>query len=436
MSTAESTSLERSIRRYITVGVMMLALLFLGIGGWTVMTRLSGAVIASGKVIVEGNQKAVQHVQGGQVSQLKVTEGASVEAGDLLMTLDGTSIRATLAVVERQAIELLANNLRLSAERDGDEAIKPVSELAGLVVDLDIPPEILSAQEKLFLSRKKSDEGQINQLHERIAQHKETITGLETQKKAKEDEFALVNSHLNRSKKLVDKKLLPKDQLITVETDLAVARGEIGQLTAEIARTKGMISELQYQIFQLHEQRLSNIIAELNDNKTRLAELLENRAELKSSLSKLEIRAPSSGKVHQLAVHTVGGVLGSGDVAMYIVPENERLIVEANVAPVDIDEVAIGQQVRLRLSSFDQNEVPDLLGAVINIAADVVHDSQTGGDHYPVRFLINPEEMEKLAGKKLQPGIPVQAFIETKSRTVLTYLLEPLADHLARAFRE
>ncbi len=435
MSTPIPPSLDLGMRRHIRVGLLLLALLLLGIGGWTALTRLSGAVIASGRVVVEGSQKAVQHVEGGLVKQLTVTEGMTVNAGDLLMTLDATSLQAKLAVTERQALELIANNLRLSVERDGKKSLDP-SDSPELTAGLAIPPQILAAQENLFMARQKSAEGQVNQLHERIAQNEEMINGLKTQKRAKVEEFRILKDRLNRLNKLTRKKLVAEDQLMTVRSELAVVRGDVGKFTAEIARTKGMISELQYQIHQLREQRLSKIISELNENKARLSGLWENRTELLDNLSKLEIRAPSSGRVHQLVLHTVGGVLGAGDIAMYIVPENERLIVEVQLSPVDIDQVKVGQKGRLRFSAFDQDEVPELTGSVQTIAADIVEDKQTGDNSYSVRILIEPKEIGKLDGRKLQPGMPVDAFIETRSRTVLAYLVEPLTNHFSRAFRE
>jgi HlyD family secretion protein len=434
MKNPAQTSLEKGIRTNLWIGIVLLALLVFGLGGWVALTQLSAAAIASGKVVVESSRKAVQHVQGGLVKRLYVFEGAMVKAGDLLMSLDATALKAKLAVTERQAVELLANNARLVAERDGQAmpGQAPIDPITGL----QIPQEILEAQRTLYEARKKSFAGQINQLRERVKQNKQLIKGLDIQKTAKQEEFSILEDRLSRLRKLIEKKLVAEDQLMTVRSELAGARGEVGKLTAEIARTKGMISELEYQIYQLREQQLSKIIAELNDNKAKLSGHLESRMEALDELSKLEIRAPVSGIVHQLAVHTEGGVLGGGDVAMSIVPENDRLIVEVKLAPDKINEVRTGQKARLRFAAFDQNEVPELIGTVQTIAADVVEDMQTGQNHYPLRILINPDEIAKLGGERLQPGIPVEAFIEIRSRTVLAYLLEPLSDHLARAFRE
>ena len=425
---------EHSIRRHFRIGFFLLACLILGLGGWTALTELSAAAIATGRVVVESSRKAVQHVEGGLVKRLYVREGMAVATGDLLISLDATALRAKLAITERQAVELIANNLRLAAQRDD----QPMPEAFDRdpVTGLRIPAEIMEAQHTLHRAQTQSYRGQIDQLLQRIEQNHELIKGLEIERRAKREESDIQKAQLARLQTLLKQKLVAEEALVEVRSDLAGSRGALGKLTSEIARTRGLISELRYQVHERKEQTLSKIITELNDNKAKLSQQLESRTEILDNLKKLDIRAPVAGVVHQLSVHTEGGVLSAGAVAMYIVPDNDRLIVEVELSPDDINEIWPGQTARLVVSAFDQNEVPELIGVVETIAADIVEDPQTGQSHFPLRIRIEPEEIAKLGNERLQPGMPVQAFVEKRSRTVLAYLLEPLSDHIARTFRE
>ena len=432
--TKRQAVVEHSIRRHFRIGLLLLALLILGLGGWAALTELSAAAIAQGRVVVESSRKAVQHVQGGLVKRLYVREGMVVEAGDLLLSLDAAALRAKLAITERQAVELIANNLRLAAQRDE----RPMPEVidADAAMGLGVPAEIVAAQRTLYLARTKSYQGQMEQLRQRIEQNHELIKGLEIERRAKREESDIQKEQLGRLRALLKQKLVAEEELVRVRSELAESRGAIGKLTSEIARTRGVISELQYQVHERKEQNLSKILAELSANKAQLAQHVETRREILDGLEKLDLRAPVAGVVHQLAAHTEGGVLGAGDAAMYIVPGGDRLIVEVELPPDDINDVWPGQTARLVVSAFNQNETPELIGTVETIAADIVEDPQTGQSHFPLRIRIGPEELAKLGGERLQPGMPVQAFIEKRSRTVLAYLLEPLTDHLERAFRE
>ncbi|MGC2081685.1 MAG: HlyD family type I secretion periplasmic adaptor subunit [Xanthobacteraceae bacterium] len=424
-----------SIRRHILVGTILVAALVLGLGGWAATAQISGALIAQGSIVVDSNVKKVQHPTGGVVGELFVRDGDHVKAGDVLLRLDETVTRANLAIVTKGLTELYARKARLAAERDGADSVAVPPELAGHLNDPDVK-DALASERKLFELRRQDRLGQKQQLRERIAQLQEQITGLASQQDAKDKGIALVEQELQGVRDLWQKNLVQLSRLTSLQREEAQLQGERGQLVAQVAEAKGKIAEIQLQIIQVDEDLSSDVAKELRDIDSKIGEFVERKVTAEDQLKRTDIRAPQDGIVFQSTANTVGGVITAGDPIMLIVPESDNLMVEVKVDPKDIDQVQFGQPVVLRFTSFNVRTTPELNGTVSRIAADTTTDQRTGQSYYLVRISMTADEIKRLGDVKLTPGMPVEAFIETGERTMLSYLVKPLRDQLMRAFRE
>lgn len=430
---------KRAIRKLNLIGLAILALLFGGFGVWAATSELSGAVIAPGTIVVESNIKKVQHPTGGVVGQILVDEGSSVEAGQVVMRLDDTVTRATLGVVRAQLDEWTAREARLLAERDGADAV----EFPDYLVSRKGERSVVTAtagEQKLFEARKKSREGQRAQLRERIAQGNEEIRGLSSQQEAKEREIKFISDELVGVTSLYGKNLVSISRLNTLQRDKARLEGERGQYIAEIARARGKISETELQILQLDQDFRTEVLKDLREAQGKIAELKERFTAAEDQLKRVDIRAPQAGIVYQLAVHTVGGVIANGETVMQIVPRADTLVVEAKVAPQDIDQISVGSKGIVRIMAGNQRTTPDIAGVLTRISADLTRDqpsaSQVSPPYYLVRISLPKHEVARLGDLKLVPGMPVEAFIQTYARTPLEYLLKPLREQIAHTFRE
>jgi HlyD family secretion protein len=428
-------SASESIRRHITAGSILVAVLVFGLGGWASTAQISGALIAQGSLVVDSNVKKVQHPTGGVVGELFAHDGDHVKAGDILIRLDETVTRANLAIVTKGLTELYARKARLAAERDGADTVAVPAELADNVDQPEVK-EALSSERKLFDLRRQARLGQKDQLQQRIGQLKEEISGLAAQQDAKDKETALINQELQGVRDLWAKNLVQLNRLTSLERDAAKIEGERGQLTASAAEAKGKISETQLQIIQIDQDLSSDVAKELRETDSKIGEYVERKVTAEDQLKRTDIRAPQDGIVFQSTANTVGGVITAGDPVMLIVPESDNLLVEVKVEPKDIDQVQFEQPVVLRFSAFSARTTPELNGKVERIAADTTTDQRTGQSYYLVRISMTADEIKRLGDVKLTPGMPVEAFIQTGERTMLSYLVKPLHDQLMRSFRE
>lgn len=435
MSDNRQTSVARDIRRLLVIGGATVLFLTAGVGGWAVTTALSGAVVAPGLLVVDSNVKSVQHPTGGVVSELLVREGDQVKAGDLLVRLDETVTRANLSVIEKALIELAARQARNEAERDGLSEVTFPEDLLARAEDPEVAT-ILRDESRLFLIRRIAREGQKSQLQERIGQYLEESRGLADQVKAKDSEIALVGQELKGVRVLWESKMIPIMRLIALERDEARITGERGSLRAAIAQAKGKIAEIELQILQIDQNLRAEVGKELAEIRARTSELIERRIAADDQLKRIDIRAPQDGVVHQLLAHTVGGVIPAGATIMMIVPEGDPLAVEARISPQEIDRIWIGQRAVLRLTAFNQATTPELYGEVSRVSADITLDPKTGAPFYTLRIALSESELARLNGLKLIPGMPVESFIQTDERTVVSYLTKPLQDHLAKSWNE
>jgi HlyD family secretion protein len=432
---ADKQGAQHSIRLHLIVGLTIALVLAGGLGGWASTAEISGALIAPGSIVVESNVKKVQHPTGGVVGEVRARDGDLVKAGDIVVRLDDTVTKAGLAIVTKNLDGLWARAARLQSEQQGLDRIVFPKALLDRADDPDVKT-IIASESKLFEVRVNGRVGQKAQLRERITQLNEEIAGLAAQEKAKDQEIALVEKELGGVRDLYEKHLVQISRLTTLERDAARLNGERAQYIASRAQAKGKITETELQIIQVDKDLVSDVSKDLRETNDKIGEFVERKVTAEDQLRRVDIRAPQDGMVLQSTVHTVGGVITAGDAIMMIVPQTDDLQVEAKVNPQDIDKLQIGQKTLLRLSAFNQRTTPELNGVVTRVSPDVTTEQRTGQSYYTIRVSMAPAEIARLGEAKLIPGMPVEAFVQTGDRTLLSYLVKPLSDQLMRAFRE
>ena len=431
----DSTLAFQSIQRHRVIGLGVVVLLTFGLGGWAATTNLSGALIAPGTLVVGSHVKEVQHPTGGIVGELFVHDGDHVKDGDVLLHLDPTATRANLTIYTKGLDELAARKARLRAERDNHMSITFPPDLLARANDPDVA-DIIASEQKLFELRRAARLGQKAQLQQRIDQLEEEIRGLQAQQSAKGEQITLIKRELSGVQDLYAKNLVPLTRLTQLERESANLDGERGQLIASIAQAKGKIAETQLQIIQIDQELSSDVAKESREIDAKIGEFVERKIAAEDQLRRIDIRAPQDGTVFQSTVHTVGGVIKAGDPIMLIVPDDDKLEVEAKVSPQDIEQLQLGQVSVLRFSSFNVRTTPEINGTVSRISADASTDQRTGQSFYTIRISLSPQEIARLGDVKLLPGMPVEVFVQTRDRTAISYLLKPLRDQLARTFKE
>jgi HlyD family secretion protein len=439
--TTTMRSPRHAIRKLNLVGCTAVVVALGGFGGWASTTDIAGAVIASGTVVVESSVKKVQHLSGGIVGEILVKEGSEVEAGQVLMRLDDTLTRANLGVVQSQLDLYVARESRLLAEQDGLESVtfpeakhnRPTTEAA---------ESAIAGEERLFQARREGRQGQRAQLRERIAQVGEEIRGLTAQQESKDAEIKYIGEQLVGVSELYKKNLVTSERYVQLQRDQARLQGERGQLIADIARSRGKIAETELQILQLDQDFRTDVLKDLRETQAKIAELQERANAAADELKRTDIRASQAGVVYQLQVHTIGGVIGKGDTVMQIAPRADALIIEAKVAPRDIDQIAVGASVRVRIEAGNRRTTPDLEGKVTVVSPDLTRESEAGAkgpqseQYYLARVVLSEEDLTSTPDLRLVPGMPAEVYIRTQDRTPLNYLLKPLREQIARTFRE
>jgi HlyD family secretion protein len=435
MNSQPNTDTRRSIRQHSLMGLAIVIVLAGGVGGWAGTMTLSGALIAQGSVVVDSNVKKVQHPTGGIVGDLRVRDGDHVKQGDIVVRLDDTVTRANLAIVTKGLDELNARKARLEGERDGASQVQFPADLLARASD-PVIASIVDGERKLFELRSNARTGQKAQLRQRIEQLNEEVRGLKAQHVSKLKETKLIEREKDGVYDLWKQKLVPLTKLTELERASARLEGEAAQLIAQTAQVAGKISETELQIIQIDRDLSSEVAKETREIDGKIGEFVERKVTAEDQLKRIDIRAPQNGMVFQSNVHTVGGVITAGDAIMLIVPDADNLTVEAKVNPQDIDQVRIGQVALLRLSAFNQRTTPEILGTVTRISADASTDQRTGQTYYTLRIGMPPDEVAKLGEVKMVPGMPVEAFVQTGDRTMISYFVKPLHDQLMRMFRE
>lgn len=421
------------VRRPLMIGLALSIVIALAVFAWGSIATLSGAVVANGIVVVEGSSKKVQHPQGGVVGEILVRDGSRVSAGDLLVRLDDTQARASLGIVTSQLTELRGRKARLAAERDNQHELEFPPDFTASAPEAE---RVASGERRLFQARLASANGQKAQLGERIKQNEEQIKGLMQQNTAKTRERSLIGEELSRVNDLYKRNLLPMTRVLSLQRDETRIEGEVGTLTAQIAKLRGQIVETRLQIIAIDDNRFSDAQKELREVEGRIAELQERKIAAEDQLRRVELRAPIDGTVHELGVHTIGGVVNPAEQLMLIVPSSDSLSVEVRIPSTEIDQLKIGRQGTLRFTAFNQRTTPEVKGVVSRLSPDAVREKESGQFYYTARITPDNGDLARLADQRLVPGMPVEAFIETSPRTALSYLTKPLTDQFERAFRE
>jgi HlyD family secretion protein len=396
---------------------------------------LAGAVVVPGNLVVQSNVKNIQHPTGGVVADIDVQDGSRVQTGERLLRLDATQARAGLQMVSKQLDELGAKIARLVAERDGLARIEVPVELASRSGNETVK-SLLASEDSLFKARLTARQSQKDLLQGKVAQLTEEIVGLQAQLDSKARQLELIAGELTGVQELYDKHLVPLTRLTTLQRESARIDGERGQIVSSIAETKSKIGETQLQMVRADQDFRTDVVKELGEAQGKEAELVERSVSARDLLDRIEIHAPVAGVVHQLAAHTIGGVIRAGDTIMEIVPDTEDLQIEARLQPKDIDQVRTGQSAFVRFSAFNQRVTPQLIGSVSYVSADTSRDQQTNAPYFTVRVILSDQERRRLAGQQLVPGMPAEVFMQTRSRTMMSYLFKPIADQMRRAFVE
>lgn len=423
-------------RGYALVGYVTVFVLLGGSGAWAALTRISGAVVAAGVVEVASNRQVVQHLTGGVVGEIFVKEGDAVQAGDVLMRLDDTFDRSDLAVIESQLHSLLGTAARLKAEQDGKTEIAFDAELAAAARTRDDAAEIIDGQRRLLAARAETRDKQVGQLLEKKTQIARQNEGLESRIASLETQLELIGKELDAQNKLLAQALTNVSRVLALQRDEAEISGTIAQARSSIAENAGRVAEIEIAILNIRSAMREEATTALPDIEARIAELREQRNAKLEMLSRMDITAPMSGAVLGMQVHARRAVIRPAEPLLYIIPQENDLVVTTRIPPNQIDQVHVGQTAHLRFSAFDQRNTPEVFGHVTRVAADVLTDERTGSPFYKAEIRPDAGELRKLGDGPVIPGMPVETFIQTTERSPLEYLVKPLADYFSKAFRE
>jgi HlyD family secretion protein len=419
----------------LVVGFLGISVLVGGFGVWAAMSQIGGAIVAQGRIEVERNRQVIQHPDGGVVQEVLVREGQSVSAGDLLVRLDSTDLVSELVVVEGQLFEVLARGARLNAERDGVETLVFDPLLAEATNP--VAAELMDGQQRLFEARLESARSEIEQLTKQKEQIADEIEGIKAQEEATTIQLGFISEELANQQSLLDRGLTAASRVLVLRRDMANLTGQSGELAAMRASAESRITELDIAILRIETDRREQAITTLRDLQFNEIELAERRRQILNQLERLDIRAPVSGIVYDLRVFGERAVVRAADPVLYIVPQDRPLVISAQVKPQDVDELLLGQEVRVRLSAFNQRTTPELLGRVEQVSADAFTDETSRTSYYRAQVALLDGEIGRLPnGQTLIPGMPVDVFFNTSERTPVEYLLKPITDYFARSFRE
>lgn len=420
---------------WVRLGTRTATLMFAGLIGISLVVSIAGAVLAPGTVTVEGNYKAIQHLDGGIVSRINVRNGDLVKRGDVLLRLEDTTAQANLAIVMSRLNDFMIQQARLVAERDRaaefalPEAVKPFA------ADPQIK-DMLATQQSLFAARRASHLGELAVLRQRLEQVQAELSGQQIELKSRRRQLELANKELKSVEPLFAKGFANQQRLGGLQREQARLEGDVGRLIADIARNRGAIAEAELKIAQSEKDFTQKIVDELRQVQMQLSETEEQRKTLADKLQRIEIRASDSGRVHALSANTEGGVIQAGTQIMQIIPDGERLVIEAQVPPQDIDKVRSGLTAMIRFPAFDARSTPRLSGKVSTVSAAEL-TTQQGRTYFTARIEIPAQEIARIGtAHKLVPGMPAEVYIETGSRSILSYFMKPLTDAMSRSFRD
>jgi HlyD family secretion protein len=424
-----------SLRRYRLAGLTLIAIFASSFGAWSAFVPLSGAVVASGHFEVDGSIKKVQHKTGGVVSDILVHDGERVTEGQVVLRLDPTTAGSDLQIISHQLADLKTTAARLRAERDGTDHFTPPPHMPKSE-DADFEDALLQRETRMLQARRAARLGQENELTERVNQLEKQIDGLGVQAAAKTHQRDIADRELKSLHGLLDQKLVLVSQVNVLERSASELDGDIGEIQASTAEVRAKIAETKLQILNIEEVAVADASKDLAETEAKISELEGKRIQAADALDHVEVKAPRDGFVHELSAHTVGGVVGAGEVLMMIVPEHVPLKAEVRISPQEIDSIHFADKGFVRVVGLSHSTTPDLPAAVSMVGADLAQDPATHVSYYPVELRLDPGAVGLLGNVQLVPGMPVEVFITTSSRTFAQYLWQPIRDRVSRAVRE
>lgn len=435
-SSAHRARTPWSAGRPLLLGGVTIAVLVGGFGSWSIGTTIAGAVVASGHVQLEQKRQIVQHPDGGVVAKIAVQEGQPVIMGDLLLSFDGSLPRSELAIVEGQLYELLARRIRLEAERDEADAPEVPADLASTAAERPDVEDQIKGQLRLFEARRETLSRQTEQLGKRRSQTVAQIAGVAAQMDALSTQLRLIRQELSVQEGLRDQGLARMTRVLALQREEAGLQGRAGELTALRAQSEDRVIEIDLEILRLAAARREDASTQLRDIGSSKLELAERRRALIERIDRLDVRAPVAGVVLGLSVTTPRSVVRSAEQILYLIPQDQPLVITAKIPPLDIDEVHVGQSVRLVFPGLTARDMPELSGRVALVSADALADQDNGQTFYRAQIALNSGEVSRLPGQTLLPGMPVELFIQTSERTPMAYFIQPFRNYLQRALRE
>ena len=422
--------------RTATAGWLVILTAFGGLAAWSTFAPLSTAAIASGTVVVDSFRKSVQHLQGGIIQDILVRDGQHVEIGDVLLRLDPTQTRSLVQMLQAQVDLSRAEEARLLTERDGSTTIRFPAELLERAQKARDLSETLRGQQRIFDTRRESLTGEISILRNRIAQSLEQIAGMVIQEKAKLRQSALLDQELAGLRELADRGNAPANKVLQYRREVEMLIAERGDILARIAGVRQSIGEAELQITQARKTFLEQVETDLRTTQAKLFESAERLHASMAELSRMEVRAPEAGVVVDMAVHTVDGVIAPGGRILDIVPQNDQLVVDAQIRPADIDGLYVGMPAEIRFPAFNQRTTPMIHGQLESVSADRLVDPKTNMPYFSVGVLVDEKSKDSIAGLNIIPGMPAEVVIKKGERTLLSYLIQPMTDTIVRAMRE
>lgn len=422
-------------RKPVVIGLVVVLVAFGGLGLWAGTAPLDSAVSATGTIAVESNRKVVEHVDGGSVTEVLVDEGDYVERGQLLVRLDAEEAQATFDAVRGQLDSALARQARLVAERDGAERVDFPQTLVDRR-DASRVVQLMASERRQFRERRQSLQGQISIQRQRIAQLETRITGLQAQRQSVIRQAEIMRDELSGLRELMEKGYYPRIRVLERERELARLQGREGQLIADISQARESIGEAEMRISQIRQSFREEVVASLGEVENRIDELRQRLVQARARLDRRDVLAQHAGVVHALQVSSSGAVVQPGGQVLQIIPENDRLVVEARVRPQDIELVTAGMTAEVRMTALATATTPVLSGEVIRVSPDRLTDEQTGRSYFSARVAIPPEELEKLGGQRLKAGMPAEVLVQTGERTLVDYLWKPVSDAMSRGLIE
>jgi HlyD family type I secretion membrane fusion protein len=419
----------------VAFGLAVVIIAFIGIGGWAAVAPLASAVPANAVLSVKGERKQVQHLEGGIVENILVEEGETVKAGQLLLLLERTFTGSSVTRLGNQIDQLLAKKARFEAESKWGNSITFPQKLLSRSAESYVG-EIIASESRQFRARRDSIEGQINILRQRMKQLGDEINGLRVLRSSRLEQLDIYKTEIVGLRELYEKGYYPRARVLAMERSIARLRGEVGGDDASIARAKNALGEAKSQIINLRQRFQENVVSQHQSTQFDLADLVEQKSVADDALKRVEVKAVQSGIIQNLQVHSVGGVVKAGQVLMEIAPQDQELIVEAQVSPNDIDSVKVGQKAEVRLVSLNMAKTPSVMADVISVSGDRLVDQARGFAYFLIRAKIPNSEQETLGDIQLSAGMPADVLIKTGERTALVYFLKPIIDALARGLNE